>query len=93
MNSLNTIVKQTVKYSCNNGNYNTMYCSLGNSLCNKNCAILLLFSYVLGHEAMKKMGASNVLIAGMKGLGVEVGKSIKHCFTCTIILYMPLKVE
>ena len=30
--------------------------------------------YVLGHEAMKRMGASNVLIAGLKGLGVEIGK-------------------
>ena len=29
--------------------------------------------YVLGHEAMKRMGLSNVLISGMKGLGVEVG--------------------
>jgi hypothetical protein len=28
---------------------------------------------VLGHEAMKKMAASNVLIVGMKGLGVEIG--------------------
>ncbi|PPQ95518.1 hypothetical protein CVT26_008546 [Gymnopilus dilepis] len=28
--------------------------------------------YVLGHEAMKKMAASNVLIVGMKGLGVEI---------------------
>lgn len=34
----------------------------------------LFYRYVLGHEAMKKMSASNVLIAGMKGLGVEVGK-------------------
>lgn len=32
--------------------------------------------YVLGHEAMKRMGASNVLISGMKGLGVEVAKNI-----------------
>ena len=29
---------------------------------------------MLGHEAMKKMGLSNVFISGMKGLGVEVGK-------------------
>jgi len=29
--------------------------------------------YVLGHEAMKRMGSSNVLIAGMRGLGVEIG--------------------
>ena len=31
--------------------------------------------YVLGHEAMKRMGNSHVLIAGMKGLGVEIGSS------------------
>jgi hypothetical protein len=30
--------------------------------------------YVLGHEAMKKMASSNVLIVGMKGLGVEIGE-------------------
>jgi len=30
--------------------------------------------YVLGHEAMRKMVATNVLISGMKGLGVEIGE-------------------
>lgn len=30
--------------------------------------------YVLGHEAMKRMGSSNILIAGLKGLGVEIGE-------------------
>lgn len=30
-------------------------------------------SYVLGHEAMRKMIHSNVLIIGLKGLGVELG--------------------
>ena len=30
--------------------------------------------YVLGHEAMKKMAVSNVLISGLKGLGVEIGR-------------------
>lgn len=32
------------------------------------------FRYVLGHEAMKKMATSNILISGLKGLGVEIGK-------------------
>ena len=32
--------------------------------------------YVLGHEAMKKMAKANVLISGMKGLGVEIAKNI-----------------
>lgn len=32
--------------------------------------------YVLGHEAMRRMGASNVLIVGLKGLGVEIGELV-----------------
>jgi len=32
--------------------------------------------YVLGHEAMRRMQASNILIAGMGGLGIEVAKNI-----------------
>ncbi|CAH3177011.1 unnamed protein product, partial [Porites evermanni] len=32
--------------------------------------------YVLGHEAMKKMAVSNVLISGLKGLGVEIAKNV-----------------
>nr|BEH82872.1 ubiquitin-activating enzyme [Halocynthia roretzi] len=32
--------------------------------------------YVLGHEAMKRMALSNILICGMKGLGVEIAKNI-----------------
>ncbi|CAK8690473.1 unnamed protein product [Clavelina lepadiformis] len=32
--------------------------------------------YVLGHEAMKRMGASAVLISGMKGLGIEIAKNV-----------------
>ena len=32
--------------------------------------------YVLGHDAMKKMAKSAVLISGMKGLGVEIAKNI-----------------
>jgi molybdopterin/thiamine biosynthesis adenylyltransferase len=35
--------------------------------------ILTLWRYVLGHEAMKRMGSSNVLVVGLKGLGVEIG--------------------
>ena len=31
--------------------------------------------YVLGHEAMKRMSSSHVLIAGLRGLGVEIGRS------------------
>lgn len=32
--------------------------------------------YVLGHEAMRRMQASNVLISGMGGLGVEIAKNV-----------------
>ncbi|XP_033109531.1 ubiquitin-like modifier-activating enzyme 1 [Anneissia japonica] len=32
--------------------------------------------YVLGHAAMKLMSRSNVLISGMKGLGVEIAKNV-----------------
>lgn len=31
---------------------------------------------MLGHEAMHKMNASNILISGMKGLGVEIAKNV-----------------
>ena len=31
---------------------------------------------MLGHEAMKRMGASNVLVSGMSGLGVEIAKNV-----------------
>lgn len=34
--------------------------------------------YVLGHEAMKRMGASHVLIVGLKGLGVEIGTRLQN---------------
>lgn len=32
--------------------------------------------YVLGHDAMRRMQLSNVLISGMGGLGVEIAKNI-----------------
>ena len=35
--------------------------------------------YVLGHAAMRKIVTTNVLISGMKGLGVEIGEGT--CFT------------
>ena len=34
--------------------------------------------YVLGHEAMKRMSVSHVLVAGLKGLGVEIGKQVTY---------------
>ncbi|XP_053172393.1 ubiquitin-like modifier-activating enzyme 1 [Scomber japonicus] len=32
--------------------------------------------YVLGHDAMHRMGTANVLIAGMGGLGIEIAKNV-----------------
>lgn len=48
--------------------------------------------YVLGHEAMKRMGASHVLIAGLKGLGVEVAKNVALAGVKSLTLYDPAPV-
>ena len=45
----------------------------------------LVARYVLGHDAMRKMGKSNVLISGLKGLGVEVGK-LTICLQCLYLI-------
>ncbi|KAI4602352.1 hypothetical protein KJ359_009593 [Pestalotiopsis sp. 9143b] len=45
--------------------------------------------YVLGHEAMKRMGASNVLIVGLKGLGVEIAKNIALAGVKSLTLHDP----
>lgn len=31
---------------------------------------------MLGHDAMRRMNASNILVSGMRGLGVEIAKNI-----------------
>ncbi|KAF4619394.1 hypothetical protein D9613_005526 [Agrocybe pediades] len=45
--------------------------------------------YVLGHEAMKRMAASNVLIVGMQGLGVEIAKNIVLAGVKSVTIYDP----
>ncbi|KAK5624896.1 hypothetical protein RRF57_000612 [Xylaria bambusicola] len=45
--------------------------------------------YVLGHEAMKRMGASHILIVGLKGLGVEIAKNIALAGVKSLTLYDP----
>ncbi|KAL8972607.1 MAG: hypothetical protein Q9183_000465 [Haloplaca sp. 2 TL-2023] len=45
--------------------------------------------YVLGHEAMKRMGSSHVLIAGMRGLGVEIAKNIALAGVKSLTLFDP----
>ncbi|KAF4501389.1 ubiquitin-activating enzyme E1 [Fusarium agapanthi] len=49
--------------------------------------------YVLGHEAMKRMGASNVLIVGLNGLGVEIAKNIALAGVKSLTLYDPAPVQ
>lgn len=48
--------------------------------------------YVLGHEAMKRMSASNVLIVGLKGLGVEIAKNIALAGVKSLTLHDPAPV-
>lgn len=49
--------------------------------------------YVLGKEAMLKMQNANVLILGLKGLGVEIAKNIVLAGVKSLSLYDPLPVE
>ncbi|KAL9125982.1 MAG: hypothetical protein Q9217_004897 [Psora testacea] len=49
--------------------------------------------YVLGHEAMKRMGASHVLIAGLRGLGVEIAKNIALAGVKSLTLFDPAPAE
>ena len=66
----------------------------------RKCIVIFLSRYVLGHEAMKKMAVSNVLICGLKGLGVEIGKL--HCtyvpnlackYSCLSLLLSPRDIS
>lgn len=45
--------------------------------------------YVLGHEAMKRMGVSNILICGLKGLGVEIAKNVILSGVKSVTVYDP----
>lgn len=45
--------------------------------------------YVLGREAMQRMSQSNVLIVGLKGLGVEIAKNVALAGVKSITLYDP----
>jgi len=49
--------------------------------------------YVLGKEAMEKMANSNVLIAGLGGLGVEVAKNVALAGVKSITLWDPKPAE
>ncbi|KAF9452196.1 ubiquitin activating enzyme [Macrolepiota fuliginosa MF-IS2] len=45
--------------------------------------------YVLGHEAMKRMATSNVLIVGLQGLGVEIAKNLALAGVKSVTIYDP----
>ncbi|KAL5629697.1 hypothetical protein BROUX41_001303 [Berkeleyomyces rouxiae] len=48
--------------------------------------------YVLGHEAMKRMGASNVLVVGLKGLGIEIAKNVALAGVKSLTVFDPTPV-
>lgn len=45
--------------------------------------------YVLGHEAMKRMSSSNILVVGLRGLGVEIAKNIALAGVKSLTLFDP----
>lgn len=49
--------------------------------------------YVYGHEAQQKLQATNVLLIGLKGLGVEVAKNIILAGVKSVHLLDDNKVE
>lgn len=49
--------------------------------------------YVLGKEAMLKMQNANVLIIGLRGLGVEIAKNVALAGVKSLALYDPKPVE
>ncbi|KAL0949892.1 hypothetical protein HGRIS_009922 [Hohenbuehelia grisea] len=49
--------------------------------------------YVLGHEAMKRMAVSNVLIVGLHGLGVEIAKNVVLAGVKSVTVFDPEPVQ
>ena len=45
--------------------------------------------YVMGHEAQRRMGASDVLICGLNGVGVEIAKNVILAGVRSVTLYDP----
>ena len=52
-----------------------------------------LSSYVLGHEAMKKMSVAHVLVVGLNGLGVEIAKNVVLAGVKSVTLWDPTPAE
>lgn len=49
--------------------------------------------YVLGHDAMRQMTSSNVLVVGLLGLGAEIAKNIALAGVKSVTLYDPHPVQ
>ncbi|KAH3666307.1 hypothetical protein OGAPHI_004496 [Ogataea philodendri] len=49
--------------------------------------------YVLGKDAMLKMASSNVLIIGLKGLGIEIAKNVALAGVKSLSIYDPTPVS
>lgn len=49
--------------------------------------------YVLGKEAMLKMQKANVLIVGLKGLGIEIAKNVSLAGVKSLDLFDPFNAE
>ena len=49
--------------------------------------------YVLGHEAMRRMQQSTVLIVGLKGLGIEIAKNVVLGGVKSLTLHDPKPVQ
>ena len=48
--------------------------------------------YVLGHEAMKRMSASHVLVVGLRGLGVEIGRRQQELSVCAMLMVVKPRI-
>ena len=48
---------------------------------------------VLGHEAMRRMQSSNVLVCGMKGLGLEIAKNVALGGVKSLSIFDPKPAE
>jgi len=49
--------------------------------------------YVFGHDAMKKMQQSNILLIGLAGLGVEIAKDLALAGVKSLTLHDPREVR
>ena len=52
-----------------------------------------IFRYVLGHKAMERLSASNVLIIGSKGLGLEISKNVVLAGVKSLSIYDPNPIQ